>query len=117
MRLGMQIATPLDPPLSGGQVSTPQNREEIHRNPQKHPYQSAEIPKQIPYRAWVSKIGLKNRELNGSAIEAIFFDSFRQICYYFTIFSTFVVLILKIVQALELNKNEKQSKTGNPIIA
>ena len=26
VRLGMQIATPLYPPLSGGQVSTPQNR-------------------------------------------------------------------------------------------
>ena len=25
-RLGMQVATPLDPPLSEGQASTPQNR-------------------------------------------------------------------------------------------
>ena len=43
---------------------------------QKHPYQYAEIPKQKhpkqkPYRAWGSKIGRKNRELNRSAPLAV----------------------------------------------
>ena len=52
---------------------------------------------------------------NTDAIAAIFFDSFYQICYYFTIFSTFVILILKIAQILEVKKMKNDQKQVTPL--